>query len=454
MDIRKLFWSFYLVVSVNGTLTYPSTSDVLEKALIDIMEEFIVKISSTVYIYHDEDTSHRYENICSRLTKMNETIGFKIFTNRELIDFQGLKYPVIALFNSFESIQDFTNNYIFINDRLKSNYYFTYYPKITLEEIITLHSSTVHYQVFVVDTIDDSIALLVSTLFYKNDPDICKLNSVFMLNKLMKPSLKWEKPLKFPKRYLNFNGCPVAIKIMPRLHAINLEFDDTLEHVLSVNGYLVEMIKALSQKMNFYPVYNLVNVSIKSSINQLNERNYYYLELLNAQSVKDVSIFRPIIFADIGFIIPSGKLYPQFMKLILPFTFDLWIATILLFLVAILIVTVINSASQFLQESVYGKGVKTPITNLFSALFGGSQIVVPNRHTPRIILMSFILFSLVIRTAYQGKLFEYLQTEPHEKEVQTIEELIDKNFTFIVPKFFIQTSQMDFLKRFVNDSNN
>jgi hypothetical protein len=54
---------------------------------------------------------------------------------------------------------------------------------------------------------------------------------------------------------------------------------------------------------------------------------------------------------------------------------------------------------------------------------------------------------LVTRPAYQGKLFKYLQKELREKEVQTIGQMIENDFTFIVPKMFNETSDLDFLKR-------
>lgn len=55
----------------------------------------------------------------------------------------------------------------------------------------------------------------------------------------------------------------------------------------------------------------------------------------------------------------------------------------------------------------------------------------PGRNFARFILMVFILFSLVMRTAYQGKQFEFLQKEMKKKNVQTIDELMLRNYTFV-----------------------
>jgi hypothetical protein len=235
------------------------------------------------------------------------------------------------------------------------------------------------------------------------------------------------------------------------MHAVILEFDENSD-LISADGYLIEFILALSEKMNFIPIFNPI-IRIRDMKTKYKKNNQFYLGLMSANTIVDSSIFRPILFADVGFIIPSGKFYPQFMKLILPFRSNLWIAIFLLFLFAIITITIINLTFVSMKEKIYGEGVKTPITNLFSSLFGVAQNVVPTRHTPRILLMSFILFSFVIRTAYQGKLFKFLQIEPREKEVQTIKEMIEKNFTFIVPEKFYRTSQMDSLKRFVDKEN-
>lgn len=57
--------------------------------------------------------------------------------------------------------------------------------------------------------------------------------------------------------------------------------------------------------------------------------------------------------------------------------------------------------------------------------------------------MCFILFSLVVRTAYQGRMFEFLQKEIRKPTIKTIDELIQHDYKLFVKKTF-KTYYADF----------
>jgi hypothetical protein len=44
--------------------------------------------------------------------------------------------------------------------------------------------------------------------------------------------------------------------------------------------------------------------------------------------------------------------------------------------------------------------------------------------------MMLLIYLLVIRSAYQGSYFTFMQSEEKHKEVQSIDEMIEKDFTF------------------------
>lgn len=57
-------------------------------------------------------------------------------------------------------------------------------------------------------------------------------------------------------------------------------------------------------------------------------------------------------------------------------------------------------------------------------------------------------YPIPIRTGYQGKNFEMLQTAMRKKPVQSIEEMIERNYTFYVQKgFFKLHKDMDLVQR-------
>lgn len=59
--------------------------------------------------------------------------------------------------------------------------------------------------------------------------------------------------------------------------------------------------------------------------------------------------------------------------------------------------------------------------------------------------MMFLLFSIVKRTLYQGALFQFLQSDDRNKEVQSIDELVQENFeVFMMPSSLEHTQNMKF----------
>jgi hypothetical protein len=101
-------------------------------------------------------------------------------------------------------------------------------------------------------------------------------------------------------------------------------------------------------------------------------------------------------------------------------------------LTGFLVIFIVSRRSKIVQNFVYGRNVKDPTLNLFIGFIGGSQTVLPGRNFARFLLMSFLMYLLVIRTLYQGSYFKLLQSENKHKSVQSIEEMIEKNFTFYV----------------------
>jgi len=85
------------------------------------------------------------------------------------------------------------------------------------------------------------------------------------------------------------------------------------------------------------------------------------------------------------------------------------------------------------QNLFYGEEIQSPFFDIFCIVFGIGQTRVPYKNFGRIILTSFILWCLVIRTAYQGKLFEFTTTAIRKPEMKTLEEVQLRNFVLYLP---------------------
>jgi hypothetical protein len=74
-------------------------------------------------------------------------------------------------------------------------------------------------------------------------------------------------------------------------------------------------------------------------------------------------------------------------------------------------------------------------------MLGGGLVILPGRNFARFNLMLYILFCMVLRTAYQGVQFDMMLKEIRPKNVETIDELIDNNF-----KVYGENVSIDMLK--------
>jgi len=130
------------------------------------------------------------------------------------------------------------------------------------------------------------------------------------------------------------------------------------------------------------------------------------------------------------FVIPQGELYTEWEKLFLPFDEPTWLLIVFTFAASFAIILIVNCASQIVKNFVFGRQVTTPSLNVLRIFFGLSQTVLPGRNFARFLLMLFTIWSLIFRTCYQGLLFENLIGDGRKPPIKTIDELLNKNFTY------------------------
>lgn len=128
-------------------------------------------------------------------------------------------------------------------------------------------------------------------------------------------------------------------------------------------------------------------------------------------------------------VIPPGKPFTAFEKLFRPFTGTVWLGLIATFSVAVAVITIIKLRRQRVERNfILGAGNSSPYLNILISSVGGSMSVLPRTNFARTLLMLFLLFLIVQRTLYQAALFQFMQRDDRKRELQTIDELVAKNF--------------------------
>lgn len=130
-------------------------------------------------------------------------------------------------------------------------------------------------------------------------------------------------------------------------------------------------------------------------------------------------------------IVPPGAEFTPFEKLLRPFHLEVWLMLCLVFICGFWFILVISTmGSVKLKHTIFGEHCGNPYLNMLDIAFGGSMKTPPRRNFPRLLFATFILFCLVIRSLYQGLLFEFLQSDNRAIPVMTIDEMIEKDFYF------------------------
>ncbi|KAL7036921.1 hypothetical protein ACKWTF_008996 [Chironomus riparius] len=147
------------------------------------------------------------------------------------------------------------------------------------------------------------------------------------------------------------------------------------------------------------------------------------------------------------FVLSPEKKLSWLQKLLKPFDLIVWILLLLTFCFGIAVILIINRKFKYLKPLVYGHRINHPIINMISVFVGQAQSILPKMNFARFILMLFMIFSFVIRGVYQGFLHKSLQSDGQLKEPQSVQELIDKKYNFIMSE-----PNLDFLKYYLPKS--
>lgn len=113
-------------------------------------------------------------------------------------------------------------------------------------------------------------------------------------------------------------------------------------------------------------------------------------------------------------------------KLIKPFDLETWIVLISTLVIALIVILILKTMPIFVYKFVCGSRNHDPILQLVEIFFGIGVLQTPGRNFARFMFMMFTILCLVIRTAYQSKMFDFLQYDVKQPIATSIQEVIDK----------------------------
>lgn len=246
------------------------------------------------------------------------------------------------------------------------------------------------------------------------------------------------------KKFNNMNLCPVTVTSFTEGIAF---FKTTfMDGSFTYGGYEFKLIKTIAKLLNFtldlrfhdgFRQWGRVftNGTITGLLRELKDKRTEIV--IGSYFIRDelLEVFdssTPYLNIIVFLIISPAKKLSGFEKLLSPFQSIVWIVLLLTFLFGVAVILIIEFKFKNQRSFFYGERVNEPITNMFLALIGLPLVVLPKRNFSRFLLMMFLLLTLVLRSAYQGSLYKFLQSDGRHKNPQNIRELIERKYTFIL----------------------
>jgi hypothetical protein len=343
---------------------------------------------------------------------------------------------------SVESFSDFEEIYKSIDEKLFrfSGFYLIVLVDGDISEVQKMFEHLWQLQIYNANVMfeDENGEVLVKT-FMPFSPGKCGDTTPVLINKFKDGKFQNSDEL-FPKKLKNLHNCPIRVAVTNDNPPCVIE-TFSAEGTQQLSGRDIDVLRSLSESLNFKVDYSYVGPvgyffengtsvgpfkTILDNNTDMSISNWW----LKQSRVGTFGFSNSYASDKLVFIIPPGKKFTALEKLIYPFKLTSWTLIVMVFVVGILVILIVQFQSKTVRDFVFGTGVKTPLLNLFVAFIGGNQKKLPRRNFARFLLMMFLIYSLIIRTVYQGSYFELMKSNRGHKKVQSIKEMIDKNFKF------------------------
>jgi hypothetical protein len=298
------------------------------------------------------------------------------------------------------------------------------------------------YNVDILFQNEDSIDVMTFMPFSRST---CDDTTPRIINRFVNGS--FEKNLKetiFPMKFENLRKCEIKIATYEENpNVIRKKNSDGSE---KLSDFDMEIIDEISKALNFEKKIEFIegpdpwglvldNGTVTGALNKLvNGKAQIAIGsmFLVLTKLKHVDASESYFHVPEVFVLSSARKLTSFEKLLQPFDAWIWILISLTFLIAFLVIFIINRKIPKLKSFVFGTGINDPELNVVIAIFGGSQPKLPKRNFSRFLLMKFLIFCMIFRNAYQGALFKFIQSDQRNKNPQTISELAEQNYDFYV----------------------
>lgn len=183
--------------------------------------------------------------------------------------------------------------------------------------------------------------------------------------------------------------------------------------------------------MKYFPTFKVTDGSSNLSIGALT---------ILPITAEKFSISTAYIYPSLLYAIPPGRQYTSLEKLYFPFAITVWLCISLLFLCSAIVCILLKLTEKNTRDFFVGKLNNMPLFNMVNICLGGTITVhhIPTRNFARTLFIIWIISTLILRNAYQGKLFGYLSGDQRMAPLFNLDDLYKSDLELHVFDSFYQ----------------
>lgn len=391
-------------------------SEVVAEAIIAVLTDYFAKHCPKVDLLYFGDV-HGQNQVTSEniLRKKPDDVSIRYASihRRKAEGQMQLSAPTILIFDSMEHFHGHLSKIAWMSRNGVWHKHLVYAPGLTSQGVLQDHNTSISMsEVNFLTNFDGSSIKLTTAFMYTKD--LCAENQMRTINRFSVRKQRWEDTEFYPDKYRNFHGCVLEVYVN---FLLNLLGEKIFENLATQFNFTVDAVIATED-------YD------EKKFNQLSD-NIWFRDAMSGDTTQ-FHVSNTLYMDELTIMVPAGLPLTDLEKMFVMFDSETWIAIGFTFTVAFLTIQVLNWMSRKIQNFVFGRNIRTPTLNLLSTFLNGGQITLPGRNFARFLLMMFMIWSLIIRTCYQSKMFENLQSDMRHPRVKTFADFNEMNFTLLI----------------------
>jgi hypothetical protein len=438
----KLFFSLFILIQGTSagykTFEMPKINELLKRATVDVILNFYAKNAKFLNIFQD---SLRNDSgfISEVLIATSSQIPL------EVEDYRFFRHHPKKVSNSVFFVENFFSFSKILLNLTPKNFNFggnhfivltKYYSKIK-EDIKQIFEELLETNIINVNILAQTgdIEEVEMLTFDPYQSGNCGTADSYILN-IFRNNSFIEKDVYFPDKLSDLHKCPIKVVIFDSAPFMILNnqsepggIDGTILNFLAdALNFTAQIIVA--DKKGFLFENGSADGAIKMLMDEKAELSigYFSTSLVMNQYLAGSYFYWT---SRQKWIVPPGKPFSPFEKLFKPFQYNVWTAISITFIIIFTVILVLKFFPKYARTFLYGKGQSAGV-NVMSIAFLGSIHRTPKRNFARFTLMIFMIYSLIIRTAYEGSLYKFLSKSYRHPIKSTLDSMLESNFTFYV----------------------